>query len=708
MGEKMKTYKLVGGVLICFVLISGCHLSGESPKSFRLQELDLLNQLNLSETGLEQLKQNGFVVTLGSEKEMFDIYLDCKKQNHPVFITTDVVLHTAHLFFDKTLRVLEMERLIDRSKELTERMIEISKTQYQKADDSVIKEAARLNIGFFSVAKSLFEPDFQPGFNLDKLVNEELKNIQEHEGLKFRKLMSYVENPALIKHPYAYEDYSQYVPRGHYTRNELFAKYFKVLMWYGRIDFKLSPGTDQEALYHGQKMTLQALLITDALMRDKRAHQLWNSLYEPTVYFVGKTDDLSVKDFIPLIEEVYGSKKSIDDYNHKEPLSQFIERAIESRPPQILSGVSFQEDGDFQKIHLGFRFMGQRFIPDSYIFQQLVYGQEKLMYVGHNEPFTMEYIPNVGPARAFPRGLDLFAVLGSQRALDILKKQGDTRYKGYSEQLHQLKKEFSSLTDSQWKKNLYWRWIHSFLPLLKEPRGETVPDFMKNLSWIDKQLLTVLGSWTELRHDTILYAKQSYTVMGRAPMPKSAFTYGFVEPYPQVFDRIKGMMSKLRQMNGKWGQGIPEVQNKIKDFEDVLSKLIVISKKELQNRPLTKQEYDFIWNIGSTLKELKTFPLNIQNKISSSTDERIDIIADVHTDLNTKQVLEEGVGSPLHIYVMLKDIKGFRLSHGAVFSYYEFKHALKDRLTDEKWQEMGQNHQRPGLPEWTRSFISDR
>jgi hypothetical protein len=85
----------------------------------------------------------------------------------------------------------------------------------------------------------------------------------------------------------------------------------------------------------------------------------------------------------------------------------------------------------------------------------------------------------------------------------------------------------------------------------------------------------------------------------------------------------------------------------------------------------------------------------------------MDIVADVHTDLNTKQVLEEGVGSPFNIYIIIEDSKGYRLCRGAVFSYYEFKHPLDDRLTDEKWQEMGKEGSRPNQPSWTKSFIAE-
>jgi len=38
-------------------------------------------------------------------------------------------------------------------------------------------------------------------------------------------------------------------------------------------------------------------------------------------------------------------------------------------------------------------------------------------------------------------------------------------------------------------------------------------------SLVDKQLNTVLGSWSELKHDTILYAKQVYAELGGGPPP---------------------------------------------------------------------------------------------------------------------------------------------------------------------------------------------
>jgi len=523
------------------------------------------------------------------------------------------------------LRILEVEKLYDSAVELTDRMLGLSIRQYSEANSEEVKEAAKLNIGFFAVAKRQFDAEYRVDYGLNELVELECENIKNHKGLEFRELLTYVKNPSIYQTPYAYEDYSQYIPRGHYTRNEKLENYFKAMMWYGRIDFKLRPASEEPAIIYGKKMTLQAILMVDALLRDEDAFKLWKMIYEPTVYFVGKTDDLYVDDYIKLIKEIFPSNESVNKYDNQEKLAEFIDKAIQLRVPKILSGLAFAEDGDFRVSTKGFRFMGQRFIPDSYMFQELVFGvkDEKvtMQYTADKKPFTMEIIPNFGPARAFPRGLDICTVLGSKRALEILEEEGDTEYTEYYNQLNNLKEEFSLKTIEEWRQNLYWRWLYALLPLLEENKDANLPCFVKSSAWIDKELQTVLGSWTELRHDTILYAKQSYTMAGKGMPPEPKLTYGYVEPYPEVYARLEEMMRNLRNNLSALDLTIEGIPN--------------------------SEEYEFIWNVGEKLATLKEFPSEISEKITSDTDEKMEIVADVHTDVNTGQVLEEGVGSPL-------------------------------------------------------------
>ncbi|MHC2994002.1 MAG: DUF3160 domain-containing protein [Candidatus Atribacteria bacterium] len=708
--KSIKIYFLV--LFLVFFLITSSALSAENKKVlYSLEDISNIRQFYLSPVVVELLRESSFVVIPAYYKEMGDIYLECKDRNQPIFVTTDAVLHTAHLFFDYLLRILEMEKLYDLSIELTDRMLELSTEQFREAHTEGVKEAARLNIGFFAVAKRQFNPEYQVGYGLGELVDQECEHIKNHTGLEFRELLTYIKDPSFYQTPYAYEDYSQYIPRGHYTRNEKFKNYFRAMMWYGRVDFKLRPASEEPAITYGKMMTLQALLITDALLRDEKAFKLWKMIYEPTVYFVGKTDDLYVDDYIKLIKEIFPPNESVDKYNDQERLSEFIDRAIQLRAPKILSGVAFAEDGDFRVSTKGFRFMGQRFIPDSYMFQELVFGVKEgkkiLHYTGKEKPFTMEFIPNEGPVRAFPRGLDICAVLGSKRALKILEAEGDTEYTEYYNQLNNLKEEFSLKTIEEWKQNLYWRWLYALLPLLEEKEGANIAPFMQSPTWIDKELQTVLGSWTELRHDTILYAKQSYTVVGKGLAPEPNLTYGYVEPYPEVYARLEEMMRDLRNNLITLDLAIEGIPEKIKEFEELLDKLKIISEKEISNKPLDDEEYELIWDIGGKLASLKEFPSQILKKITTDTDEKMEIVADVHTDVNTRQVLEEGVGSPFNIYVIIDDAWGTRICRGAVFSYYEFKHPMEDRLTDEKWQEMGEKRERPNQPNWVKSFIAE-
>ena len=79
-------------------------------------------------------------------------------------------------------------------------------------------------------------------------------------------------------------------------------------------------------------------------------------------------------------------------------------------------------------------------------------------------------------------------------------------------------------------------------------------------------------------------------------------------------------------------------------------------------------------------------------------------IADVHTDPKSRSVLEAAVGD-VNLGVIAIDNRGDRAVYvGPLFSYYEFRHAAEDRLTDERWQAMLVQDHVPAPPEWTKDF----
>jgi hypothetical protein len=220
---------------------------------------------------------------------------------------------------------------------------------------------------------------------------------------------------------------------------------------------------------------------------------------------------------------------------------------------------------------------------------------------------------------------------------------------------------------------------------------------MQSDAWTDKELFTALGSWTELRHDTILYAKQSYTLEATAIPSPSQLTKGYVEPNPHVYARLAALARMMREGLQERNLLLPEYSYKLEALEDLLLNLKTISEKELSGDKLTEEEYQIIWNIGYTLELLTTF----ETAVESEADESVAIVADVHTDVNTSQVLEEGVGDVFYIFCVVKVEGRIYIVEGGVFSYYEFLQPMRQRLTDEEWQAM----EKPPLPEWTNSFL---
>jgi hypothetical protein len=144
---------------------------------------------------------------------------------------------------------------------------------------------------------------------------------------------------------------------------------------------------------------------------------------------------------------------------------------------------------------------------------------------------------------------------------------------------------------------------------------------------------------------------------------------------------------------------------KLDDLYAMLLRLKGISEKELSGASLADEDYAYIRNIGDRLEGLTTFSPEAAGSISSDADKKMAVIADVHTDSNSEKVLEEAVGSPYHVFVIVPVDGVLTLTRGAAFSYYEFRQPMSDRLTDEAWQSMLASDRAPEPPVWTKSFL---
>jgi len=626
--------------------------------------------------------KNSFVVVPNSyTKEFFALYNDNKFRKMPSFITTDSVLHSYHLFFDHLLRVVETEELAPELAELTKAMLSQSQNQYETLKGTDWESAARRNVGFFAVAGKLLDSDMPIPPIVKNEAEKEMALMESHQGVAVSPLMdiggSGGGDPLL-------EDYSQYIPRGHYERTDLLKAYFKSMMWYGRLTFRTK----------NENETKSALLITLALDKESTRRK-WEQIYTTTNFFVGKSDDISYYQLKELADKIYGKNASPKRVvPNPDKWNSFLADVRKLEPPAVNSIPVFNitSSADLDNKTKGFRFMGQRFTLDASIFQQLNPNQ-----VGDN---------SLGNQRMLPKGLDIPAAMGSTEAYAILQSMKETDYRNYPENMSKLKTYISGLKNEIWRQNLYWGWLYALKPLVQE-KPEGYPSFMRTSAWVRKELNTYLGSWTELKHDTILYAKQFYALRGIAS--KDVIDdRGYVEPNPYVYARLASLVKMTE--DGLQDSELLNEQDKssLERMEKLVLSLKTISEKELSNTPLTDEEYELIRSYGSQLKDFWLDALKDEGIDDSSTDNDrpAALVADVATNPYSKQVLEEATGRIFDIYVVVPVDGKLRIASGGIYSYYEFPWPLNDRLTDTKWREMQNNGQTPPLPGWTNAFIA--
>ena len=262
----------------------------------------------------------------------------------------------------------------------------------------------------------------------------------------------------------------------------------------------------------------------------------------------------------------------------------------------------------------------------------------------------------------------------------------------------------AALEMDSWTQNLYWSWLYAFQPIISV-KNEAYPAFMRTREWAHKDLHTALGSWTELKHDTILYAKQAYAELTSAPPERTL--KGFVEPNPEAYARLAALTRMTIDGLGERNLLSDEDRDSLERLHELLLSFKTIAEKELEGTSLTEGEYDLINSYGDVLEGLTIAAADKEEVGGAVDEEEAAIVADVATDPNSGTVLEEAVGKVFEIFVVVEVEGQLTLTEGGVLSYYEFSWPMSDRLTDESWREILNSGQAPPRPEWTSSFVSE-
>lgn len=365
--------------------------------------------------------------------------------------------------------------------------------------------------------------------------------------------------------------------------------------------------------------------------------------------------------------------------------------------------------------------------------------------------------------RRVPSGLDVaFCVLGNSQVVpELVVRLTETtawsstdhavRWRDglrVQHNLAALRNVMDRLESGTWSASINLSWLGALRALSEPTTASEYPEAMRTRAWAMKTLNTQLASWTQLRHDTILYAKPSYTGGGKCWFPA-----GYVEPRPVFWRSLEQMARRTRDLLSRLElvPGLEEIRRRqtehLDHFAATTATLRSMAEKELAGLPFDPGEEIFLHNLLEYVGRANEmdciwrpafegwYPQLFYRPRRAMDDPdfhrgsgiaRDDfLVADVHTDVpypeigDPGSVLHEGVGR-VHLLMLTASLGGQPIVFaGPVLSHFEFERVGTplQRLDDQAWagwvlreewrQDDGQRPLGPfpPSPEWTRSYL---
>lgn len=628
-----------------------------------------------------------------------------RKPEDSVLVTPDTVLHAYHKYFELTLEQLEQHELsqalgsflsgLHSNLALAAKNSQGEvKERYQNLEAQIV--LARVLFENKSAAKPSYfsSPADEQKYNdqdktVDSLDNAK-KLLSKYSGDLTPELIAAIDSDLSEIYPAKnigvsplfkqYDDkiktdYTQFTPRSHYNKNSALRAYFRAMIYLGRSSYLLNSRLG---------IADTNLLVKQMAVKNGSAPsplEAWNKISAVTDFYVGQSDDISYSEWRSFATSILGSEINSDaSLIAKDNVDKLTANLDKLRKPKILSDVIIDENiasrdkADLLKQSLSFRVFGQKFSFDAWVLNDLTAGSEK----------TDVKLPST------PSALFIPAALGDKQAKDyvaeFLKQSSDfsqAEVTGFFTKLEQKKSDLKKVTELEWFNSLGSSWLY-ILGSLTHDYGKNYPLYMQSKPFLSKQIQAFLGSYTELKHDTLLYAKQSYAELGAGgdDRPLPPVVKGFVEPNLEFWNRFSDLINRTEKLfndNGLFKDG--SAADRLRQFKEISVFYSSIAEKELRSQAISDDDYEKLRTIRLSFMA-QPFEAVDPNETSGQTA----LIADIHTDALQGQILYEATAKPYLMLVVVGNENSPRVAAGLVYNHYEFTDSIGRRLTDEDWR----------------------
>ncbi|BCU75742.1 hypothetical protein llg_04570 [Luteolibacter sp. LG18] len=614
-------------------------------------------------------------------------------------ITPDVVLHAWHAGFSRTLEYIEQRRLHELLTTFLEGSLDNVRELRAKASgpaaDRLGWTEARFAAPWILLGPAA-PPDPDPAKDMDEegklkpapprpsyeqsakdrlakakaglpaeaaaALEKEISLVLAAEGMTASPLFGKYapDKPA---------DYTQYKVRSHYTKSDTLGGYFRAMMFLGRNGYELK---NSDAIGDAQLATL-AMARTTA----KGATPLtaWKDVMEITGFFAGQSDDITYPEFREWIGSTLGKPALETDTALSSETGAKLSAALgKLRAPMIVSSGHLDQNTSPDADPKAFRVFGQRFTWDARVLDRLTRG-------------SPEEMPTLPSAVMIPAAFgDEKAEALSKDFLKALPDKGAAYAAEFDKRLPEIRKELAGVGDKDWFASMAAKQLH-VISMLAKKRNTNFPAYMQAPGFPAKNVISMLGSYTELKHDTVLYAKQNYAEMGdgaeEGKIPPAP--HGLVQPDVPFWRELERLAAFANDgfTRHKLLPDAGEEFNRFRMFADSIKKFREIAEKDVAGQPLTDKDWEAIRTADFSQMARPILPYDEPKPGEGKTA----LVTDVLTDAATGKVLHQALGRPQVMIAIGGGRHGSRLLVGLAYNYYEFARSLdKGRLTDEEWQ----------------------
>jgi len=653
------------------------------PEAARYASL-VMSKLALTPEERATFRREGVVnIDHDQRYSMASAYYAIFTRDLPLLVTTDSILHALHRSYDEILKSLETTEFTSTLSATLEQSHDALKRTLSTLTTPKLEVSAGDVDIYLTVARNLLS-SAEP---TNELRVHSLLGNDEPVRLILRKIAAqHLETAPDYTSLFGGRrpvDYSQFKPRGHYTESAALSRYFQTLIWLGRADtgFVLAPPDKNSGVQADAERELRSAALLALMLEQSLTLRRFEVMGRSIDFLVGSSDSLTVSQLLQALHDA-----GVQDPSALEASGMIVAvqgKVAHAGRQQIRSQVlTPPKDAEKEAAPpVLFQLFGQRFLLDSFVLSRLVY--DSIWFKGQK----ME--------RQMPSGLDVMAALGNNEATRLLRPELE-RF-NYSSDLLAARRTVEALRPEEVEQSATGLWLDALRKLDEPPTRPHFPEAMKRTAFSRKELQTQLASWAELRHDTVLYAKQSYSVGAVCEYPEA-----YVEPYPEFFTRLALLADEAGRRLSALSVNLQNYADFFGNFASTMHYLERLARKELEAQPFTQGESSFLKKTISTHPGCggPSYSGWYAGLIFGGDPEAWKpTVTDVHTDPTSGQVLEEGVGNANFFALAVDNQTNHTVYVGPVYSYYELTRPASDRMTDEQWQALISTAA-PARPSW--------